>query len=213
MRVELLSITPLWVVVDAIRTCYDSLDKSDSVEYWYSDGRKKIAIGTKDRELIRKIIKNNHTSTLEHIMMTFRITDISRLCLIELSRHRISSFSVKSTRYTLSKDVKNKELMELFVSSGDPRVDLVIKETLEKIFMLKKEFKIKNDILKYALPEAFKTELVWSVNARSLRNFLQLRLSPRAHFEIRELAKNIVFAIPEKYHILFEDILNNGGEK
>ena len=47
------------------------------------------------------------------------------------------------------------------------------------------------DKIKYALPECYKTELVWTINLRSLRNFLKLRLSLKAHQEIRKLAYEI----------------------
>ena len=38
------------------------------------------------------------------------------------------------------------------------------------------------------LPMATKTNLVMTINARSLQNFLSLRLAPAAQWEIRELA-------------------------
>lgn len=71
----------------------------------------------------------------------------------------------------------------------------------------------KNDIAKYSLPEAFKTELVLTINARSLRNLLELRLSSKALKEFRELAKEIYKTIPETHRILFDDIIEmNKGE-
>ena len=36
-----------------------------------------------------------------------------------------------------------------------------------------------------------------------LRNFLDLRLSTTAHFEIRELAKQLLMAVPEDHKFLF----------
>lgn len=65
----------------------------------------------------------------------------------------------------------------------------------------------KNDIAKYSLPEAFKTELMLTINARSLRNLLELRLSSKALKEFRELAKEIYKTIPETHRILFDDII------
>lgn len=190
MLVKLIDYTPIQIAVRAIRKCYDSE-------------------GGSDEALIRNIIKNDHTSTIEHIKYTFEIDGISRACLQELARHRIASLSVQSTRYTLKKMLRGKSLKDLYVSSGDPGVDQAIEAQL---FFLKTYLAVSdepNDTIKYAIPEAFKTGLVWTINARSLRNFFKLRLSKRAHKEIRQLAKEIVDLLPEEHMILFEDI--NGG--
>ena len=64
---------------------------------------------------------------------------------------------------------------------------------------------VSNDIAKYALPEAYKTELAWSINARSLQNFLALRTSKAALWEIRELANKIYETIPEEHKFIFKD--------
>lgn len=59
MKVTLLHSTPLWVCARAIRTCWNSHDKSDT-----SNG----VCGEKDRELIERVgNKNKHSSTLEHL--------------------------------------------------------------------------------------------------------------------------------------------------
>lgn len=78
MRVTLLHNTPLWVCSRAIRTCWDSHDKSDTKTHtgttlqdlvsknlaWYKDPK----CGEKDKELIERVgNKNKHSSTLEHL--------------------------------------------------------------------------------------------------------------------------------------------------
>jgi thymidylate synthase (FAD) len=71
----------------------------------------------------------------------------------------------------------------------------------------------KNDIAKYSLPESYKTSLIWTINARSLRNLLELRLSSKALKEFRELAKELYSQLPEPHKILFDDIVEqNRGE-
>ena len=97
MKVTLNYYTPLIFCANAIRTCWQSFDKSD-------EG------GEKDRELIDRVgNKFKHASTLEHLVYNFYIQGISRALLQELARHRIASLSVKSTRYTL-KELKNEEI-------------------------------------------------------------------------------------------------------
>lgn len=194
MKVELLHFTPISIAVNAIRTCYNSCDKSDD-------------LGEKDIKLIKFIIANNHLSTIEHICFSFKIDGISRALLQQLARHRLASLSTKSTRYTLRelKELKSENAKEYLVKISD-EIDeynklrlMTIKELLNKSFS--------NDELKYLLPEAFKTELVLTINARSLRNLLELRLSSKALKEFRELAKAIYATIPETHRILFDDIV------
>lgn len=195
MRVELLHFTPISIAVQAIRTCYNSCDKSDD-------------LGEKDIKLIKSIIANNHLSTIEHISYNFKISGISRALLQELSRHRIASLSVKSTRYCLRelKNVNQDDLKNYLVKISDS-IDEYNRFRLATIQALINEQNLSNDELKYLLPEAFKTELMLTINARSLRNLLELRLSPKALKEFRELAKEIYKTIPEPHRVLFDDIV------
>jgi thymidylate synthase (FAD) len=57
------------------------------------------------------------------------------------------------------------------------------------------------------LPESYKTSLVWTINLRSLKNFLKLRTSPAALPEIRELAWAIVDQLPKEHLYLVEEDL------
>ena len=195
MRVELLHFTPIMIAVQAIRTCYNSCDKSDD-------------LGEKDIKLLQSIIKNNHTSTIEHISYNFKISGISRALLQELARHRIASLSVKSTRYTLRelKNVNQDDLKNYLVKISDS-IDEYNKFRLATIQALINEQNLSNDELKYLLPEAFKTELMLTINARSLRNLLELRLSSKALKEFRELAKALYRELPEPHRVLFDDIV------
>ena len=195
MKVELLHFTPIMIAVNAIRTCYNSCDKSDD-------------LGEKDIKLIKSIIANNHTSTIEHISYNFKISGISRALLQELARHRLASLSVKSTRYTLRelKNVNQDELKNYLVKISDS-IDEYNKFRLATIQALINEQNLSNDELKYLLPEAFKTELMLTINARSLRNLLELRLSSKALKEFRELAKALYRELPEPHRVLFDDIV------
>ena len=60
-------------------------------------------------DVLKRRIKENHGSVLEHINLTYSIEGLSRACLQELARHRLISLSVESTRYTLKKKLQNIE--------------------------------------------------------------------------------------------------------
>ncbi len=213
-KVELLHHTPLWVCSDAIRTCWASGDKSDT---HHSD--TSYFMGEKDLALIDRVgNKFKHKSTIEHISYNWHISGVSRALLQELVRHRIMSFSVKSTRYTI-KELKKEEqfndyhdefdfkrAQKYLVWTGNQQVDETSFFALEKLRSLIDEG-ISNDLAKYALCESYKVELALTVNARSLQNFLHLRTNKAALWEIRELAYAIFDSLPEDHKYLFEDSL------
>ena len=201
MQISLLSYTEISVCSHAIRTCWQSFEKGDCG-------------GEVDKELIDRVgNKFKHASTLEHLNYTFYIQGISRACLQELARHRHASLSVKSTRYTLKELRKEEEFKEInknsqkyLVLTGNKAVDMASLKALENLRQILNEG-ISLDIAKYCLPESYKTELTWTINARSLQNFLSLRSSKSALWEIRELAKAIFKALPQEHNFIFKDNL------
>ena len=210
MPVELMHNTPLWICAHAVRTCWQSHGMSDTEHL-----NGGVIVGPKDMALIDKVgNKFKHSSTLEHLTYNFYIYGISRALLQELARHRITSLSVKSTRYTLKElkdidhiDATNMEAVSKFcVLTGNKTVDFATGRALASLQSLVKDG-IPNDITKFALPDAYKTELTWSINARSLQNFLKLRTDKAAMWEIRQLAYDVFDALPEDHKYLFTDYL------
>ena len=153
-----------------------------------------------------------------HLAYTFYIKGISRALLQELSRHRIASLSVKSTRYTL-KELKDREAFEendfkkaeeFIVLTGNSMVDSASIKALNNLQAVLKEG-ISNDIAKFCLPESYKTELTWTINARSLQNFIKLRSNKSALWEIREMANSLYQNLPKEHQYLFEECLYNNN--
>lgn len=213
MEVKLLDHTKLSNAVIGARTCWNSFHKGGNYDTPTDD------ITDEDKELLERLIhKNKHESIAEHITNVFKITGITRMVLIEMTRHRISSYSVKSTRYTL-KELKDE--LPFFDNNGDytdadieraskyidlsptkydttfPRLQAL--ENLRRAVINSKDI----DEIKYLVPECYLTDLVFTINARSLKNFLKLRLSKAAHYKIRELAKAIYFALPQEHRFLY----------
>lgn len=203
MQVTLLSYTPLAVCSHAIRTCWQSFEKGDQG-------------GDIDKELIDRVgNKFKHASTLEHLNYSFYIQDISRALLQELARHRHASLSVKSTRYTL-KELRNenefkandfKRASKYLVLCGNDKVDNASILALENLRLILQDT-ISLDIAKYCLVESYKTELTWTINARSLQNFLHLRSSKSALWEIQKLAKMVFETLPKEHQFIFEGSIN-----
>ena len=218
MTVELLSATDLWVAARGIRKCWASEGKSDTYVCDKGTCVEQVLVGKNDKALIHRIgNKNKHASTLEHLNYSFDIDGISRACLQEVVRHRHASISVKSTRYTL-KELKGEQpflpdeednydrASEYVVFTDNADVNYHIIAALDGIRKLVASG-IANDVSKYALPESFKTSFVWTINARSLQNFLALRTNKAALQEIRELAYEIYSNLPEDHKYLFTEFL------
>lgn len=191
--VRLINYTPLSNVIEAVRMCYNSTGDN---------------LGPKDIALLKRVIDSKHTSTIEHASYYFEIIGISRAVLQELSRHRHASPSVESTRYTLKKLIKGDiNIQDCLVMTGDMNVDMASIAAVKNLKRIIAENpNTTNDVLKYAIPEAFKTNERLTINARSLRNLLTLRLSKGALWEIRLLARAMFEQIPEDHMVLFDDI-------
>lgn len=248
MQVSLVHNTPLIVCADAIRTCWQSQDKSDTKGFWichdcgvgspeehlkndayqcdncgsYETAFIRGKMGPKDKELIDRVgNKLKHASTLEHLVYTFEIDGISRACLQELARHRMASMSVKSTRYTL-KELREEDAFSgiggrnaartlqraanYLVFTGSERVDDMSIRALENLRSVLVEG-VSNDLAKYCLPEAYKTSLTWTINARSLQNFLSLRSDKSALWEMQDLAGEVYEALPAEHKYIFEECI------
>ena len=231
IEVTLLHHTPLYIASLGARTCWDSFDKSDTdelVKQLIEDFMKEEAegnvfdsdeelieyyvrantIGSKDLDLLDRVVNQyHHASIAEHISFNFFIDGISRACLQEVSRHRHTSLSVKSSRYTL-KELKSEDSFTTNALEGRVRAEkylfMTIDETVNRSSVLALEnlrshiqTGTSNDIAKYCMSEAFRTQLTWSINLRSLQNFLSLRTDKKALPEIQHLAKLIYEALPE----------------
>ena len=209
MIVELLQHTPLEVADIAICKCYGNEPHSD---------KEKV------KARINRVANvSKHASTIEHISYTFDIDGISRACLQELARHRLASYTVKSSRYTLQ-ELKNEESFiryleesqyfdidrayKYIVRTGDTNVDNSCVVALEQL-RVRVAQGVPNDRAKYCMPESYKTSLVMTINARSLQNFLELRSSKHALWEIQLLAKAMYEAIPDEHKFLYDNIIQS----
>jgi len=183
MRVRLIAITqPIipevltqeQLIEYAGRTCTNTTDKT----------------GSNTEHFISKRVKQGHTSILEHVSFTFEIIGISRACLAQLTRHRIASFSVLSQRYveqtsimdfvtpeTVFDGVEAKHLYDTVLHNSDYAYTQLIRLGMPK------------EDARMILPLATTTNLVMTMNLRSLQNFFNLRCNKSAQAEIRELAE------------------------
>lgn len=94
--------TPLLVAELAGRTAYDSFDKSehDVIRNFTSD--RVDELDANSSEILDSLAwVHHHHSVLEHLSLSYLVTGTSRGVLQEIVRHRIASYTVRSTRYTM----------------------------------------------------------------------------------------------------------------
>ena len=174
-------------------------------------------------EVLGRIIELGHESILEHINLTYSVKGLSRACLQELARHRHLSLSVESTRHTLHKylAMSDDEIADFFDKYIDHLLPITIDKELKQmvcgtflgILRGMKDIKyVRNDEMKYFLPELWPTHLIMTANVRALRHIIKLRTSPNALNEFRILAYSLYEAVPEEYRYLLQDCVYKEAE-
>ncbi|MBI2846873.1 MAG: FAD-dependent thymidylate synthase [Chloroflexi bacterium] len=155
----------------------------------------------RDRKLLFFLMENRHETPFEHVVFQFLIK-----CPIFVARqwvrHRIASYNERSARYRVFEE-------EFYVPSLEDLPSVFTKEDLQEYeallkqehdFYLKMVEKSKpfkemrqrtREVFRGVLGTSYYTEFYWTINFRSLMNFLQLRLAPSAQLEIRRYAQVI----------------------
>jgi len=178
-----------------------------------------------DQKLINFLMRNRHGTPFEHSIFTFFVK-----CPIfvarEWQRHRIGSYNEVSGRYTEFQP-------EFYIPSAfrqpgsnnkqgslplnDSKADEWLKLGFEKWSQLaydEYQFLLKQGLAKemarMVLPLNLYTQYYWTVNARSLMNFLNLRAAEDAQWEIRQYALAIKDIFKEKMPQTFGAWEGNG---
>lgn len=180
-----------------------------------------------DRRLIRYLMKNKHWTPFEKIVFEFHVK-----CPIFVARqwfrHRIGSFNEASGRYKQfewecflpdewrKQDEVNKQNSVKGFGDGENENLTVLNklffEDAKERYESNLYFDAANELSRIVMPMAQYTEFFWTVNFRSLANFIELRSGEGAQRETQDYA-NVLFdmlkGIPEiKWTTnIFSDIL------
>ena len=176
----------LKTVYTACRTCYSADSPLNIYDCENAQDEEKML------KLIDRVVSSGHYSTIEHIQVSFAISNISRACSHQLVRHRHMSFSQKSQRYVKEKGQfdyltpntieKNEELNKKFD-------DFMAK--VSEFYLELTEAGIPAEDARAVLPNAASTSMVASLNLREMIHLANLRLCTRAQTEIRILVKRM----------------------
>lgn len=186
-----------------------------------SFGKRKKELDKKDEKLIKYLIKNRHTSTLEHNVVTFRFT-VPLYVRSQHHRHRTWSYNEVSRRYT-EENIRFYEPTKFRTQHESDRqasnVDDINPE-LPDYFYLKANDKIRshhaNSLGLYeslleagvcreqargVLPQNLYTEYYGTANLNNILKFIDLRLDAHAQWEIQQVAKAMLQITSELFPV------------
>ena len=157
--------------------------------------------------LLKGLVEKGHGSVLEHCCFTFSIEGISRACSHQLVRHRIASYSQQSQRYVRG-DLFDFVTPDKIIDNPNPLVlyDDMMTRIQDVYKRLVDVYGIPKEDARYILPNATTTNIVVTMNARELLHFIELRSSPRAQWEIRELAQEMLKQLKEVAPVIFGNV-------
>lgn len=136
---------------------------------------------------IKFLIEAEHTSLLEHVSFTFHIGNISRALLAQLTRHRIASYTMASQHYQIYTKYDH-VVHEDLVDSVTLRSAI---QVAEDAYLRLIEADYPREEARMVLPNSKCVNGLWTINARSLLNFLRIRLCERNVQEMVLFAHNV----------------------
>jgi thymidylate synthase (FAD) len=177
--------------------------------------------------LIRFLMRDRHGTPFEHNAFRFHVR-CPLFVAREWFRHRVGSFNEFSMRYAkATDDFYVPEPEDVRSQVGKPgayvfeRVDDELAErtreelravyehayeTYEKLV----EAGVARELARLAIPVGAYTEFYWTVNARSLMNFVSLRAAETAQREIRRYAEAVEVFFAERMPVTHAAFVANG---
>ena len=172
----------------------------------YGKGTKSV---NEDRNLIRYLMRNKHTSPFEMVEFKFHIK-LPIFVARQWIRHRTANVNEYSGRYSEMPDefyipssdnikkqsINNKQARanEGFDNQYTSEIIQKISDTQNNVFQEYREFLdsgMAREIARINLPLSIYTEWYWKIDLHNLLHFLKLRLDKHSQYEIRVYAEII----------------------
>ena len=175
--------------------------------------RVSYAGGTKgfreDRQLIRYLMRNRHTSPFEQVVLTFHVK-LPIFVARQWIRHRTARVNEISGRYSVLDNEfylpaeeqlgfqsdKNKQgrSHERMPAEQASAIRATLQQSQQRAYAeyeLLLEQGLAREVARVNLPLAIYTQWYWQMDLHNLLHFLSLRLHPHAQWEIRQYAERI----------------------
>ena len=196
MNVKIIAKTenPITTMAIAAKTCYSKLTP-DCIRF---------VSETEATTFLEKIVARGHHSVLEHASFTFAISGISRNCTNQIVRHRIASYSQQSQRYVEFAGDDSSVYLQDSLQENE-KVQQHLKNTKE-LYEELVESGVKVEDARGILVGGTLTNLVMTMNVRSLIHFLKLRTCSRAQKEVRTVANAMLSLLAKDLPFLSKEV-------
>lgn len=189
---------------------------------------------TVPERLINYLMQSRHGSPFEHNAFTFFV-EAPIFVFREWHRHRISSYNEMSGRYTTLRpkfytpdthrklqNVGTSARPEFAEGSYDQKVhvsltDIKVAKAAWEAYQTRLSLGVANEIARTVLPVSIYSQMYWTVNARSLMNFLSLRVDSedsiirsRPQWEIQRGAEQVEALFAEQMPVTHETFVKHG---
>jgi thymidylate synthase (FAD) len=192
-----------------------------------SFARRKEEMDDSDRGLVRFLLRDRHGTPFEHNAFRFHVRTplfVAR----EWFRHRVGSFNEFSMRYARATDdfyVPEPDDVRSQVGKPgaysfepvEPELAEATREELRAVYEAAYaayerlvEQGVARELARAVMPVGAYTEFYWTVNARSLMNFVSLRAAETAQREIRRYAEACERFLAERMPVTHAAFVANG---
>jgi thymidylate synthase (FAD) len=178
---------------------------ADTARVSYRKGTKQTST---DKQLIRYLVRNRHTSPIEHATLRFYVK-APLFVIQQLLRHRTFKFNQASARYSemlneayvplpehvTTQDAKNKQARTDTKLANAQSIVSQIEDGQEWAFKDYGSFLnqgVARELARINVPHGTYSELIMTCDLHNLLHFLALRLNPHAQYEIRVFAEAIL---------------------
>ena len=166
------------------------------------------------KKFLSNCINRGHESVIEHEKVTVRICcDVG--VYKDITRHRLASFSIESTRYcNYSKGKFGNEISFIQpcnIDEGTKEYEVWYNcmKNIENAYMEMSELNCFPDQLRMLLPHSTAAELCMTANIGEWRHILELRASKYAHPSVQQIMIPILRYFQQEMPELFGDIEYN----
>jgi thymidylate synthase (FAD) len=183
----------------------------DAARISYGMGTKKRS---NDENLIRYLMRNNHTSPFEMVEFKFHLK-MPIFVARQHIRHRTASVNEMSGRYSImSEEFYIPDITDIGIQSSDNKQGRETEnnketdwgENIQKKMkeITKKTYETYNDLInenlarelaRTVLPVSNYTQMIWKIDLNNLLKYLKLRLDSHAQKEIRLMAELMLLSI------------------
>jgi thymidylate synthase (FAD) len=185
----------------------------------YGEGTKSVR---EDRGLIRYLLRHDHTTPFEMVVLKFHIK-APIFVIRQWLRHRTASVNEESGRYSIMKEEFHEPAWaDVGYQSKDNKqgraADEVPPEVVQRFLDFLKQDRdaayahyeqflqenVARELARIVLPLSLYSEFYWQMNLHNLLHFLRLRLDAHAQKEIRDFATQVALCVQAVAPIAWE---------